>query len=315
MTSPVDVAVAVLVRTDGRVLLAQRPLGKVYSGYWEFPGGKVEPGESTRDALVREIIEELGVEITHADPWITQVFTYPHATVKLHFFRATSWVGEPHAKEHQDLTWQLPGGISVSPLLPANGPVLKGLLLPDEYAITSVSSMGVEAFMRALEWRLSAGLRLIQIREPGLERDELGVLAEQVIARAHETGATVLINSDIALAHMLGADGVHLNSRQLMNSSNRPDVQWCGASCHSIEELRAAEALGLDFVVLGPVNRTASHPDANPVGWAAFSEMIREASLPVYALGGMTPARLAEARSHGAHGIAMLSGAWKPAKY
>ena len=170
MTSPVDVAVAVLVRADGRVLLAQRPVGKVYSGYWEFPGGKVEPGESARDALVREIVEELGVEITHADPWITQVFTYPHATVRLHFFRATDWVGEPHAKEHQNLTWQHPGGISVTPLLPANGPVLKGLLLPDEYAITSASAMGLEAFLWALERRLSTGLRFIQIREPGLAR-------------------------------------------------------------------------------------------------------------------------------------------------
>lgn len=311
MTSPVDVAVAVLVRADGRVLLAQRPVGKVYSGYWEFPGGKVESGESTRDALIREIIEELGVEITHADPWITQVFTYPHATVKLHFFRATNWAGEPHAKEHQNLTWQHPGRISVTPLLPANGPVLKGLLLPDEYAITSVASIGRDAFFQALDRRLSTGLQLIQIREPGLERDELAALAEQVIARAHDAGAIVLINSDIALAHMLGADGVHLNSRQLMNSANRPDVQWCGASCHSVEELRAAEALGLDFAVLGPVNKTASHPDANPLGWAAFSEMIGDVLLPVYALGGMTPAMTAEARSHGAHGIAMLSGAWK----
>lgn len=310
MTLPVDVAVAVLVRRDGRVLLAQRPVGKVYSGYWEFPGGKVEPGESARDALIREIIEELGVEITHADPWITQVFTYPHATVRLHFFRATSWVGEPHAREHQNLDWQHPGSIAVSPLLPANGPVLKGLLLPDEYAITFASMMGRTAFMQALERRLSEGLRFIQIREPGLAREELGAFAQEVMAKAHAAGAIVLINSDIAMAHMLGADGVHLNSRQLMNSINRPDVHWCGASCHSVEELRKAEALGLDFVVLGPVNRTASHPEVNPIGWSGFSEMIRDASLPVYALGGMNPSRLAEARGRGAHGIAMLSGAW-----
>jgi 8-oxo-dGTP diphosphatase len=310
MAIPVDVAVAVLVRGDGQVLLAQRPVGKVYSGYWEFPGGKVEPGESAHDALVREIDEELGIEITHADPWITQVFTYPHATVRLHFFRATKWVGEPHAKEHQGLTWQHPGSISVTPMLPANGPVLKGLLLPDEYAITCASSMGVDSFMPILDRRLADGLRLIQVREPGLERDELRIVAEQVIARTRNAGGIVLINSDIALAHMLGADGVHLNSRQLMGMTNRPDVQWCAASCHSMEELRAAEALGVDFVVLGPVLQTASHPEANPIGWGGFERMIREASLPVYALGGLHRDQVAEARSHGAHGIAMLRGSW-----
>ena len=311
MTPPVDVAVAVLVRPDGRVLLAQRPVGKVYSGYWEFPGGKVEPGESARDALVREIVEELGAEITYADPWITQVFTYPHATVRLHFFRATAWKGEPHAKEHMGLTWQDPAHISVTPMLPANGPVLKGLLLPDEYAITSAAAMGTEAFLARLEQRLDEGLRLIQVREPSFNRDELGRLAGQVITRAHAKGAKVLINADIALAHMLGADGVHLNSRQLMSENDRPDFAWCAASCHSPQELRRAETLGMDFAVLGPVLKTASHPDAAPLGWKAFEEMLKEISIPTYALGGMTPQLLSAARGRGAHGIAMLGGSWR----
>jgi 8-oxo-dGTP diphosphatase len=311
MSLPVDVAVAVLVRADGAVLLAQRPVGKVYSGYWEFPGGKVEPGESVRDALVREIIEELGAEITRADPWITQVFTYPHATVRLHFFRATQWSGEPRAREHMALSWQDPGHISVSPMLPANGPVIKGLLLPDEYAITSAGSLGTDQFFARLERRLDAGLRLIQVREPSFNRDELGAFAEKVITRARARGARVLVNADIALAHMLGADGVHLNSRQLMSGADRPDFTWCAASCHSPEELRKAEAFGVDFAVLGPVLKTASHPDAAPMEWDTFEAMLKETSIPVYALGGMTPELLAGAKGRGAHGIAMLSASWR----
>jgi len=310
MSPPVDVADAVLVRPDERVLLAQRPVGKVYSGYWEFPGGKVEPGESVRDALVREIVEELGAEVTQADPWITQVFTYPHATVRLHFFRATEWIGEPHAKEHIALSWEDAARIAVSPMLPANGPVLKGLLLPDEYAITSAASLGVEVFLARLDQRLEAGLRLIQVREPAMNRDDLGRFAEQVITRARAHGARVLINADIALAHMLGADGVHLNSRQLMSENDRPDFPWVAASCHSPDELRKAEALGVDFAVLGPVLKTASHPDAAPLGWKAFAEMLKECSIPVYALGGMTPQLLPKARGQGAHGVAMLRGSW-----
>ena len=132
MSSPVDVAVAILARADGSVLLAQRPEGKVYAGYWEFPGGKVEAGESVADALVREIDEELGVRIDRerAYPWITQVFTYPHARVRLHFYRVFAWQGELRAVEHQGLSWEQPQAIGVAPLLPANGPVLNVLSLP-----------------------------------------------------------------------------------------------------------------------------------------------------------------------------------------
>src|SRR5713101_2605525 len=93
MSAPVDVAVAVLIRSDGKALLAQRPASKVYSGYWEFPGGKIEPGEPVADALRREIREELGIEIERAYPWITRVFSYPHAKVRLHFYRSTPGTG------------------------------------------------------------------------------------------------------------------------------------------------------------------------------------------------------------------------------
>ncbi len=105
----VEVAAAVIQRADGSFLLAQRPQGKVYAGYWEFPGGKVEAGERAAGALARELNEELGVVVETAYPWITRVFTYPHATVRLNFFRVTWWRGEPHPREHQAIAWQPPG--------------------------------------------------------------------------------------------------------------------------------------------------------------------------------------------------------------
>src|SRR5918994_6473274 len=97
----IEVAAAVLQRPDGSFLLAQRPPGKVYAGYWEFPGGKVEPGEPAAAALARELHEELGIDVECAYPWLTRVFTYPHATVRLNFFRVTRWRGEPHPREDQ----------------------------------------------------------------------------------------------------------------------------------------------------------------------------------------------------------------------
>ena len=309
MSAPVDVAVAVLIRADGRALLARRPAGKVYAGYWEFPGGKVEAGEPVIEALKREIREELGVAIERAYPWITRVFVYPHATVRLHFHRVVAWRGEPRALEHEAIAWQRPEAAEVAPMLPANGPVLRALSLPGEYAITRIADMGEAAFFPRLEARLKDGLRLVQLREKSLSRDALKALAVRVLALARGHGAKLLLNSDIELAREIGADGVHLTAVQLGGA--RPDLPWCGASCHSAEELRRAEALGADFAVLGPVRATPSHPDSAPLGWDRFREIAAGAAIPVYALGGVRTRDLEEAKSRGAHGLAMVRGAWE----
>jgi len=310
MSAPVDVAVAVLIRSDGAALLAQRPESKVYSGYWEFPGGKIEPGEPVPEALRREIREELGVEIERAYPWITRVFVYPHAKVRLHFYRVYAWRGEPSALEHQAIAWQPPDAVTLGPLLPANGPVLRSLMLPAEYAITRAGELGVEPFLSRLEARLRDGLKLIQVREKTLGHRAAEEFARRVTALAHAHGAKVLVNADAALAREVGAAGVHLTAEQLRSASARPDFPWCGASCHSIEELRRAEALGVDFVVLGPVRATPSHPDAVPLGWERFRGIAAGAAVPVYALGGIVPSDLEKGMSCGAHGIAMVRGSW-----
>jgi 8-oxo-dGTP diphosphatase len=311
MPVPVDVAAAVLIRADGATLLAQRPEGKAYAGYWEFPGGKIEAGEPVPEALRREIREELGVEIEHAYPWITRVFAYPHATVRLHFHRVSAWRGEPRALEHRALAWQVPEAITVAPLLPANGPVVRSLLLPAEYAITRAGDIGVEPFLERLKARLRGGLKLVQVREKTLDRDTLERFSTRVVTLTRAHGARVLINGDVALAAKIGADGVHLTAEQLLVAPTRPDLPWCGASCHSGQELRRAEALGVDFAVLGPVRATPSHPNAVPLGWERFQEIAAGAAVPVYALGGMFPADLGQALSCGAHGLAMVRGAWE----
>ena len=311
MTVPVDVAVAILVRLDGRVLLARRPAGKVYAGYWEFPGGKVEPGESLREALAREIREELGIEVERAHPWITQRYTYPHATVRLHFHRVLAWRGEPHPAEHDELSWERPELVGVAPLLPANGPVLKALLLPNEYAISQAAQLGVEVFLGKLRGRLEEGLRLVQVREPAFSRSELASLASKVIRLARPAGARVLVNRDMALAREVGADGVHLSALQVAAASERPDLPLVGVSAHSAGELRAAERLGADFAVLGPVRMTPSHPDRAPLGWDGLREAARGSAIPVFALGGVDRSDIDVAWARGAHGVALVRAAWR----
>lgn len=306
----VEVAAAVLQKPGGSFLLAQRPADKIWAGYWEFPGGKVEPGETAHHALVRELREELGIETVTVWPWITRVFTYPHATVRLHFFRVTEWRGELHPHEGQQFAWQHLPEVSVSPILPANAPVLRALSLPVSYAISNAAELGVEEFLRRLHSRLDAGLRLVQLREKALAREELRGLAQRMLAMMQPYGAKLILNADIELAQEVDADGVQLTSAQLAGLAQRPALDWCGASCHNEEELHRAESLGCDFALLSPVLPTQSHPGGPSLGWEKFAEISAGCSIPVYALGGMTQDSMLTAWQHGAHGIALLRQAW-----
>ncbi|MHB1333492.1 MAG: Nudix family hydrolase [Sulfuriferula sp.] len=309
-TQRTQVAVAVITRADGAFLLASRPPGKPYAGYWEFPGGKVEPGEAVHNALVRELHEELGIEVTHATPWITRYFDYPHALVTLSFFRVDGWRGEPHAREGQVLNWQAPDHIDVQPVLPANHPVFAALALPAVYGITQAGS-DPAGFMSKLDKALAGGLKLIQVREKSMPSATLETFAREVLEHARPHQAQVLINADVALAQRIGAHGVQLNAAQLAGIGARPDLPLVAASCHNAVELDRAETLGCDFALLSPVLPTPSHPGAPVLGWDNFATLCSGRTLPIYALGGLDHTGLGYAREHGAHGIALLRGAWR----
>jgi 8-oxo-dGTP diphosphatase len=316
-------AVGVIQREDGWVMLAERPLGKPWAGYWEFPGGKIEEGETPEHALKRELREELGIAVTSFYPWLTRTFDYaskynaegnlesPAKTVKLHFFIVKKWVGQPRGLENQSLSWQQPDKIAVSPMLPANAPIFTALSLPTGYAITNLNELGEDLFFERLEIALANGLKMLQLREKQLSAEAFKIFAERVIEMATLHGVKVFINSGNKFdLENLNAAGIHLNSTDLMQMQTKPANMLCGASCHNAKELAHAEALSLDYVVLSPVQITFSHPDAEALGWDKFGDLIADYSLPVYALGGMKPADLHQANLHGAHGIAMLRSAW-----
>ncbi|HEY3299210.1 MAG TPA: Nudix family hydrolase [Methylophilaceae bacterium] len=307
----VHAAVAVFMRSDGAVLLAQRPAGKPWAGWWEFPGGKVEAGETAIAALHREVQEELGSTVLTAYPWLTRTFAYPEKTVKLHFFMVRDWQTEPHGREGQLLSWQMPPQLDVAPMLPANEPILNALALPPTYAITNMAELGEQEFFLRLEYALQNGLKLIQVREKNLSHDALRKFAQAVIVLANKFNARVLINGDQALAHQVGAAGVHYSSQQLMTLREKPADLLCAASCHNQQELAQAQLLGLDFVVCSPVLPTLSHMDAPTLGWQKFGEIIQDCSLPIYALGGLSEQDMQQAWAHGAHGIAMQRSVWK----
>ncbi len=304
-----DVAVGIITRGDGCVLMAKRPPGKPWADYWEFPGGKIEAGEQPLAALIRELHEELGIELDNAYPWITRDYEYPDRQVRLHIYRVLRWHGEPQGKEGQQLAWENPNAVKSEPLLPANHQLLHALGLPQIYAITKASGFSRGEFMQRLRGELEKGIRLIQIRER-MAPDQLAEFTRNVVAMAKNYGARVLVNSDENLARICNADGVHLQSAQLMQYQALADDKLWGASCHNREELLHAAKLGVDFAVLSPVLPTQSHPGEATLGWEHFSELCIDMPMPVYALGGMHSDLLETAMTHSAHGIAMLSGVW-----
>lgn len=305
----IAVAAAAIINAAGECLLARRPPGVPYAGFWEFPGGKFEPDEDARACLARELREELGIEIETAYPWLVRRFAYPEKTVLLHFFRVVAWRGTPHPHEGQLLAWQSPEAVTVAPLLPANAPILRALALPPVYAITPGAIDDGARFLARCDAAFARGLRLLQWRVQARDAQS-EALAAELVRRAHATGARVLINSDIALAQRIGADGVQLPARMLAELRTRPPLPLCAASCHNAAELAQALRLECDLAVLSPVLPTPTHPDAAGMGWHAFAALAHSSPLPIYALGGMRADMLATAMQHGAHGIASLSGMW-----
>ncbi len=326
MTTVTDVAVAVFIKSDGSFLLSSRPEGKPYAGYWEFPGGKIEQGESVRGALVRELEEELNVVIDQCTPWFSFMMHYTHATVRLRTWRVTEWHGTDergmYGMEGQSFAWQRLESIAVSPILPGCLPIFRALSLPMIVTITNAGEMGAELYLKQLRasWGKNASntpsngefvfarRRLVQIREKAMSPGALHQFALEVNAIAHEHDATVLVNADVALAEKIGADGVHLTSAQLHSLTARPQFDWVGASAHNRADIIRAAELKCDFMVVGGVKPTASHPGQTPLGWEQFADMVRDTPIPAYAIGGLLPSDLSDAIGHGAHGIAMQRG-------
>lgn len=310
---PVHVSAAVMEDGQGRVLLTRRSDDGDLAGAWEFPGGKREPGETAQQALCRELHEELGIRVRvgACSPLIRIAHAYPHKRIVLDVYRVSAWQGKPRGKEGQALAWTPAYKLGDYPMPAADLPVIAALLEPAHYLVTPAHAGSLRGFADALRIALERGAQRIQLRMPGLDRDDLREYAHLARDLCEDFGASLLVNADIALAREMGV-GVHLRAAQLAATVARPlpAQSLVAASCHNAQELALAQALGVDFVVLGPVLETASHPGQTPLGWAAFAALREHVSLPIYAIGGMAADDVAVARQHGAQGVAGISALW-----
>ncbi|MDD3763188.1 MAG: Nudix family hydrolase [Nevskiales bacterium] len=302
----IRVACGALQRPDGEVLIAQRPPGKIAAGEWEFPGGKIEPGEGARDALVRELSEELGVRVTVARPLIALRHDYSDRLVELDVWKITAWDGDPHGREGQALAWCRPDQLQTYPLLGADGPIVQALCLPEHYVFTPADASASDIVDGLDGLPIEALLRL---RLPGVSDRAYRELASRVIARAAPLRLRVLLDREPGWVTELGAWGWHASGRTLRALQKAPDCPRM-ASVHDDAELALARALGFDGAVLGSVLPTRSHPGVDGMGWDRFASLARGAGLPVYAIGGLDLKTLGDAFAAYAQGIAGITAYW-----
>jgi 8-oxo-dGTP diphosphatase len=309
----IHVAAAAIINDKGEVLVSQRKQGKHLGGYWEFPGGKVEQGETLESALIRELKEELDIVPLSSRPLIRTRHCYPEKSVLLDVWKIEAYSGRARGVEGQSIAWRCVSELDQIELPPADIPIINALLLPSHYLITGAFS-SIADFEKRLSSALQSGIKLVQLR---LTHDwvdnhtatEVNEIAELCNGLCQQYSAQLMYNLPMEFNSLIN-QGIHLNSKQLLMTQNRPDHALVSASCHNRQQLEHAQAMGADFAVLSPVQHTRSHADAVPMGWEVFRQLADECDIPVYALGGMTTDDVEQAWNSGAQGIAAIGAFW-----
>lgn len=313
MHDVLDIAVGVLVDRQGRLLIAERRPDTPGAGYWEFPGGKHEEGESIADCLARELTEEIGVTDIAGAPLIRFMHNRGPRPVRLHVWRIHNWTGEPGGREGQQVRWATRAQLDAFALLPATDVILAALALPRRYLITPSQVDGNrDGWFAALDTALASGVRLLRLRDVKRSDTEYADLATAVIERAHRHNVAVMLDRSADMVKALNADGLHWNADRIAAAKQRPigATYWFAASAHDSHELDAALVVGADFATVSPLAKTRSHPGSCPLGWPGFEALRCDRALPVYALGGLETTDEKDALAHNAQGIAAIRGLW-----
>ncbi len=312
MSERLQIAIGVL-RRGKQVLLARRQSHQHLAGFWEFPGGKLEAGETPEAALTREFEEEVGVTTRDWQPLIQIPWDYEKVSVLLNVYETEQFDGEPHGAEGQTVQWAPISELSHFEFPDANRGLVQALQLPEHYMISGGFHDAEDALNR-LEAALDEGIRLVQLRAKTLDESAFQALAKQAVALTHRyAGARIVLNGKPEdLQAVPDADGLQLASTAIMGLTERPipGDKLLGVSTHSDVEIAKALELNADFILLSPVKKTQSHPELEGLGWPTFAEQVANVPVPVFALGGMKPTDVGEARQNGGQGIAAISGLW-----
>ncbi|MCG8413315.1 MAG: Nudix family hydrolase [Pseudomonadales bacterium] len=305
-TDPVHVAVGVILNTNDEVLIALRHPDSHQGGLWEFPGGKLEPGEDITTALARELREELNLSLQKAFPLVKITHEYPDKSVLLDVWTVTEWTGEAVGQEGQEVQWVPLGELHNLEFPAANQPIVKALQLPSEIAITAAAANQNELLID-IESLIAQGVKAIQLRQKHLSVVDYKNWYLGAAALCQTWEVLLFANTEVGLADELQVPALHLSSAALLQHECRPvgEEVVISAACHNLSELQHAQAIGLDLALLSPVLPTAKYPVEHPLlGWEGFQSLAQQVNIPVYALGGLQRGDLTQAKLHGAHGIA-----------
>lgn len=310
---PLHVAVGVIANAAGEILISRRAERLHQGGLWEFPGGKLEPGEDIRTGLARELQEELGIRLdtSRAVPLKKVLHHYSDRTVLLDVWQVSAYQGEPRGLEGQAIRWSAVSALNEQEFPAADLDIIRMLQLPTQIAISG--EIPDDRRLGLGIGRLAQGpAGLFQLRAPGLAPADLVSLGRRAVDLCQSHHLACQVNTTPELIEEIPGAGLHVSASVLRSLQQRPvaAARLFSASCHTLAELRQAERLGTDFVLLSPVNPTASHPGIPGLGWDEFLRLASQVHLPVYALGGLGPDDLASARNWGAQGIAGIRAYW-----
>ena len=315
-TSHVHVAVAVIKNQQGQIFIAKRPEDSHQGGLWEFPGGKVESGETVLEALKRELVEEVGIDIIKANPLIRIPHDYADKSVLLDVWQVEEFSGNAFGNEGQETLWINKDSFSEYDFPLANLPIITAIQLPEKYMITGKFETEEELLLR-VQSGLNKKIKLIQFRANKLAEEVYFTYAEKLYALCQKENTQLFLNTSFEnyqkyQAHKF-SHGLHLNSKEikLFSPNILNDETLISTSTHNTEEIKFAESLDVDFILLSPVNKTSSHPNSKPLGWKKFKQLSEKATIPVFSLGGMTIKDLNVAKMNGAQGIAAIGEFWE----
>jgi 8-oxo-dGTP diphosphatase len=301
----VRVSAGILIKNN-KILLTQRLKTQPYPYFWEFPGGKKKDRESYFSCLKRELHEEIGINVKDAKKWIQRQYVRDGINIKIIFYIVHSWSGKISAKEVNDYRWIDPktNDSILKKILPKNKYLLKALRLPPFYLISNFDELRYKIKKINLSEKV-----FLQIREKELKKHDVEFIYESL----RDKDKLTLIQNFDNKTQLKNVKNIHLPSKYLKKEAIKKiknKYKLIGASVHNLKELRLAESLGVDYILVGPVLKTKSHDKAKPIGWSKFNEIANESDTPVYALGGMCFEHLASALRNGAVGISSKSKLW-----
>jgi 8-oxo-dGTP diphosphatase len=308
----IHVAAAVIRGDDGKILITRRAATQHQGGLWEFPGGKVESGETPQAALARELFEELGIQVSACRPLIKVNHDYNDKQVLLDVWEVSSFSGEPHGAEGQPLAWVTARELGQYDFPAANRAIVAAASLPSQYLITP-GELETPVLLRGMQKAIAGGIKLLQLRAPNgydPQYRDLAVDAAGLCAGK----AQLMLKGPLEWLGDFPSAGWHLTSAQLRKYAAKgrpfPKERWLAASCHDAEEIELAKQIDADFITLSPLQPTQTHPHAQPLGWARAGELIEGFDRPVYVLGGVAPQDQQRAHELGAQGVAGIRAFW-----